>query len=528
MDRNQYKKKSDSTKKKSFILSVISELLKSDAKAKQDQTDKLKKVQQQDSSSFLSDIISHVVEKIEVVRHFKFPKFTLPTFKSKSKVERGEDQKKQTPYEDMAIILEENTAKKIKPEPVPAKIIASQSDTHRTAFKFSIFNFSLKTLFKSQEKNQQKFQPNATLKIATMPEPVTEVFVRQDLIYQARSRRARDKFSDDALVTDEVVKHEVSSHLTDEYASAKIVKSKLNKTVNHRLLDDVSNAEAFNLVLNETQESVGDIVESMIRNPDAMQLVNSIRDYDDLSYKHAVDVCVLMIAFGRELNLPKSTLVELGMGGLLHDIGEVKPPDSNHQRVRNIAMYKIYRSHVEDGIALLQGSNHSEIVKAIVAEHHERVDGNGYPNGLCNIERKSFGHNFPQEQKKKISMYGLMVGIVDTYVSLVSGRGSKVMVAPSVAMTYIVSKAGRDFDASLCDVFAQVIGVYPVGGYVELDTGEVALVIKQNRVWRLKPVIQIVMNKDKKPIEPFYLDLMKQTGSRAIQKEVVFDNPALH
>lgn len=191
-------------------------------------------------------------------------------------------------------------------------------------------------------------------------------------------------------------------------------------------------------------------------------------------------------------------------------------------------MYQIYRTHVADGIALLQSTHHSEIVKAIVAEHHERVDGNGYPNGLCNIERRVYGGNFPQEQKKKISMYGLMIGIVDTYVSLVSGRGSKVMIAPSVAMNYIIAKAGKDFDASLCDVFAQVIGVYPVGGYVELDTGEVALVIKQNRVWRLKPVIQIVMDKDKKPIEPFYLDLMKQTGHRSIQKEVVFDNPLLH
>ncbi|NOT15998.1 MAG: HD domain-containing protein [Methylotenera sp.] len=356
--------------------------------------------------------------------------------------------------------------------------------------------------------------------IVEPPKNEGAAYSRHEAVYNARIHRARGNFASDSLVTSEVVTHEVSTTLTEEVTFAAEAKGKLNTEAIGNLFNEVSNSEIMNVVLKETKESVNNIVESMIRNPDAMRLADDIKAYDNLSYKHAVDVSILMIAFGRELHLPKDVLVELGIGGLLHDIGEVKPPDGKDVRVRNIAMYQIYRSHVEDGLAAIKKGNHSSIVKAIIAQHHERYNGTGYPNGLRNDKKETEAGEASSPPAKKISMYGLMIAIVDTYVSMVAGRNTKERIAPSIAMAYITQRAGMEFDPALCDAFAQVIGVYPVGGYVELNTGEIAVVIKQNKIWRLKPTIQVILDADKKPTEPVTLDLMVHHG-KSIKKEVV-------
>ncbi len=354
------------------------------------------------------------------------------------------------------------------------------------------------------------------------------VITKQDAVIQARALRARGVFVDDELVTLDVVKHVATTNLSDEYMSAQLAKQKLAEAVGSALFTDALNSDAMNIVLNETKESVGDIVESMLRNPDAMRLVGDIKSHDDWSYKHAVDICILMIAFGREMQLPKVTLIELGLGGLLHDVGEVKPTEDKQVRVRNIAMFKIYQSHVLDGMAIIHNTTYSDIVKSIVVEHHERYDGSGYPYGLSNtFKEDDEADQQLMERKARISMYGLMIAIVDTYVSMVAGRNCKNAIAPSVAMSYITRRAGKDFDPILCDVFSQVIGVYPVGVYVELSTGEVAVVTKQNRVWRLKPVVLVVLDVMRNNIEPFSVDLSSANDGRTIKKEVLMEAAAL-
>lgn len=345
-----------------------------------------------------------------------------------------------------------------------------------------------------------------------MPANGKDAQIKYAAIFSARTLRARKKFNDDETVTKIVVDYQTTSDLSAEFIVAQNTVAKLNTLVGSRLFGDVSNSYVMDVVMNETKESVGDIVDSMISNPDAMRLVDDLHSFDNLSYKHAVDVCILMIAFGREMKLPKEILVELGLGGLLHDIGEVKPPNGTQVKVSNIAMYSIYKEHVEDGIKLVEKSNYSEIVKSIIAEHHERYDGTGYPRGLGNANN----------QQKKISMYGLMIGIVDSYVSMVAARSLLQPVSPNTAMAYIVKHAGTHFDTALVDVFSQVIGVYPVGSYVELATGEIGLVIKQNRVWRLKPVVQVVTDKRRKKVSPYFIDLLTRVEF-SIKKEALFD-----
>jgi putative nucleotidyltransferase with HDIG domain len=349
---------------------------------------------------------------------------------------------------------------------------------------------------------------------------------KQDLILAKKASKVRSKFQDDALASKELKQHYATASVKEEKAAASTSKKNLISTVEKALSFDVENSATMNIVLNETRESVGSIVESMIRNPEAMSLVDNIRRYDNYSYKHAVDVCVLMIAFGRELHLPKDDLIELGIGGLLHDIGEVSPKQGKQSSsVKNIAMFGIYKNHVEDGLEMLKKSPYSEIVKTIIAEHHEHYDGTGYPNQLCCIDKNPRKYvNIVKKITKPISMYGRMIAIVDNYVSLTSGRSNVSPVVPSDAMSYILQKAGTHFDPALCDVFSQVIGVYPVGAYVELSTNEIALVLQQNRAWRLSPVLKVLTDTNRKKVQPYLLDLMNQKSHmhRAIKKDIAF------
>ena len=364
---------------------------------------------------------------------------------------------------------------------------------------------------------------DTTKYVGNKPEIILSNKTKQDLVLDKKLDRVRTKFKDDALAPKVVQYYYASASIKEEKAKAIASKSKLVNNVEKALSFDVKNAVTMNIVLNETKRSVGGIVESMLRNPEAMRLVDSIREYDNYSYKHAVDVCVLMIAFGRELHLPKEDLIELGIGGLLHDIGEVSPKEGKQAGMKNIAMFSIYKSHVEDGVAMLANSPYSNIVKTIVAEHHEHYDGTGYPNGLCCIEKNPHKYvHIPVSKTQSISMYGRMIAIVDNYVSLTSGRSNPSPIVPSEAMSYIRKKAGTYFDPVLCDAFSQVIGVYPVGAYVELDTQEIALVVKQNKAWRLNPVIKVVTDAKRNKVQPFIVDLMNQKGTihRGIKKDI--------
>lgn len=359
----------------------------------------------------------------------------------------------------------------------------------------------LMQLFWNVEKGSPNFQHTV------LSNDKTDLLIKQDLLFSNKAVRARKKFQSDPLVSKVLTPHVTSLPLSSEYKKAIPTKEKIFTLMRSSLLHDFNNSESMDLIVLDTKNAVTDIVLSMLNNPDAIRLVESIKQYDNYSYTHAVDVCIMMIAFGRELCLPKEDLIDLGLGGLLHDIGEIKPTESNKVNFKNVAMYHIYRSHVVDGLKLLQNTNYSNIVKTIIAQHHEKFDGSGYPYGLKDTE---------------ISMYGKMIAIVDSYVSFVAGRSVESPLIPSAAMSYLINNAGKLYDPVLCDIFAQVVGVYPVGTYVELNTKEIAFVIQQNRAWRLKPIIQVITDNDKKKITPYLLNLMSTSASgKSISKEVV-------
>jgi HD-GYP domain-containing protein (c-di-GMP phosphodiesterase class II) len=204
-----------------------------------------------------------------------------------------------------------------------------------------------------------------------------------------------------------------------------------------------------------------------------------------------------MLAFGRHLGIPKDQLNALGMGGMLLDIGKVKLPTALLEAKGKLSAeeFELAKRHVAFGIEMLRGvPGIPAIVTEIVATHHERQDGSGYPQGL---------------DKSRIGMFGSMAAIADCYDALTSERPYALPVTSYDALQMLYSWKGQYLHEQLVEQFIQCLGIYPVGSLVELNTGEVGVIIAQNRIRRMKPRIMLILDTRKQPYKfPNMLDLL--------------------
>lgn len=246
------------------------------------------------------------------------------------------------------------------------------------------------------------------------------------------------------------------------------------------------------------------MVDSIVDNPDALLLLTRLRQSDSSAYDHAIDVAIFMLAYGRQMGFPREELSLLGLAGLLLDIGKIKLPKELLEKASpySPAEHSLMKRHVAFGEAILRASpGISATVIDIVSQHHEREDGSGYPRGLRHGE---------------ISVYGKMAAIVDVYRELTTPNPNSNAGAFSSydALQTMHGWAGKFFHPGLLEQFVQCIGIYPVGSLVELNTGEVAIVIAHSRVRRLRPRIMLILDAKKHPhATPMMVDLMDNPTS---------------
>lgn len=263
----------------------------------------------------------------------------------------------------------------------------------------------------------------------------------------------------------------------------------------HRIAQDIRAGRT--LALPEVEEVISDMVDSMVRNPDALMWVMRLRESDETTYGHGLYASVYLLALGRHLGFPKSQLAQLGTIGLLLDIGKMKLPRELLQKAGRLTTeeYETVKTHVQLGIELLSetGSIGTDILVGI-AQHHERENGSGYPRGLA-------GPN--------ISLYGRMAAIADCFAALTNQRPYAEAVSAYDALRSLSGWGGDYFHAPIVEQFIQAVGVFPVGSLVELSTGEVAAVISHNKTRRLKPRVLVITGPDKtRSPHPATMDLL--------------------
>ena len=247
----------------------------------------------------------------------------------------------------------------------------------------------------------------------------------------------------------------------------------------------------------------GELVDSVLRNSTAMSLLARMQQKDEYIRNHSLESSVWALVFGRHLGLDRDSLNAVGMGALLLDVGKTRIPVKLLNKTGELTDVErdYMRSHVEMGLEILkQTSGMDGRVLEMVATHHERYDGSGYPKGW---------------KGNQIPVFGRIAGIVDSYSAMISDRPYAKAMSSFDAMREFKSLADKHFQAEMVEQFIQAIGIFPVGTLVELNTGEIAVVLKENMDSRLQPTLAIVRDSDKSEVAKIKtLDLSKQKGPR--------------
>ncbi len=248
--------------------------------------------------------------------------------------------------------------------------------------------------------------------------------------------------------------------------------------------------------VSRAQDVVENMVDSVLNNQDALVSPSRRRDCDNYTLMHSVNVSILTTVLGRRLGLSREALVKLALGGILHDVGKMLVPDEilNKTGTLTKAEFKEMKNHVTYGVELLsksQGVCEESIYVAL--QHHERMDGSGYPFGTPGAE---------------LHLFGRIGSICDVYDSMTSARAYGDTPSPNEAIKKIYAWKGYNFDPELVDIFITCLGIYPIGSLLELDTGEVGAVKAVNRSDLLRPRVLVYLDSDRKRYAvPFEVDL---------------------
>lgn len=273
----------------------------------------------------------------------------------------------------------------------------------------------------------------------------------------------------------------------DDAKSVIRVISSINTEIKNEAISGVKNlANDFMSggVTGEDVDEIGDTTEKLIdtlsSHSDIMVNIADIKMYDDYTFHHSLSVSIMALAIGMELGLNKKQLTELGLSGLLHDIGKVlipieiinKPGRLTPEEFNIVKMHPIHAANHLIERKLVPPDSYYGIVG-----HHEKMDGTGYPRGLKGDE---------------IHKYARILAVADVFDALTSQRPYRKPSPPSEAIEYIMGGMGSHFDEDCVRAFLRKVAPYPVGTIVQLSNGEKATVMENFRDQPLRPLVSVI------------------------------------
>jgi len=255
-----------------------------------------------------------------------------------------------------------------------------------------------------------------------------------------------------------------------------------------------------------------EIFRSVSENKDAIVTICRKKQKGGYTLEHSVSHCALMMAFGQTLGMDKEALLDLGLGGLFHDIGKIKIPDAILNKPGKLTPQELgaVKKHPLWGGELIKASGaFPEKALAVVMEHHERLDGTGYPYQL---------------KEHEISLFGQMASIVDVFDASTSIRPYGAATDPCLAIKGLFEGAGKLFHKELVQQFIKTIGLYPVGTLARLESNKLGIVIRQTKSLT-QPMTRIIYDlKHNSYLPPQDVDLSQVRGKG--DKVVGSESPA--
>ena len=298
---------------------------------------------------------------------------------------------------------------------------------------------------------------------------------------------------------------EVRTSHQEEMVFAKEIQKEANKVI-HSTLEDARLGKRIQV--ERLSPVIGQITDSILRNPGTLVSLNRIRQGDTYTFQHSVSVATLLISFCRAMDMDAETVHQAGIGGMLHDIGKMRVPDHilNKPSKLTDAEFTIMKNHVNLGLEVLNKTpDISETVLLIAGEHHEKYCGTGYP---------------ARKKGTEISVLGRMAAIVDVYDAITSNRIYHKGMEPTFALQKIwewshpSTTSDPHMDMELVNRFTAALGIYPVGSLVHLESQRLAVVLEQGQTDLLRPIVRVMYDCTKRrKLEPVDLDLSAPENS---------------
>lgn len=329
-------------------------------------------------------------------------------------------------------------------------------------------------------------------------------------------------------LTDRVIKKSeeigiLSLYINDEYSDNEIedvIKPELrNKAIN--TLKDVFGeispnksgrmwaSNSIHKQVEDLSKVLNDIIDEMISQKGALINLVDIKSMDNYTYEHSVNVIILSLTLGIQLNMSRDKLFNLAMGAMMHDIGKVFVPKEILQKngKLNDQEFAIVKEHPLKGYEYLKDSTDISPTSRIIAlQHHEKVDGTGYPGGI---------------KGDRIHEFAKIAAIADVYDALTSDRPYRMAMTPNEAIEYLMGGAGRHFDFRMVNAFVKNIVPYPIGTLVRLSNGNVGVIEEVFQNYPLRPRVKVFRDGNPKKIE--HIDLMEEKNIviEGVQYEVM-------
>lgn len=242
---------------------------------------------------------------------------------------------------------------------------------------------------------------------------------------------------------------------------------------------------------------IRDLHSQIKNNNDLISLLSDVYTYDNYIFTHSFNVTLYSLAIGMELGLNQKELETLGLGAVFHDVGKMKIPTEVLFKPGKLSEeeFQQIKQHPQDGFDILR---HVQTIPLIVAhcafQHHERLNGSGYP-------RKIKGSD--------IHYFAKIIAVADVFDAVTSDRVYRGAMLPHNGLEILFAGAGTLFDKEIVQAFRQAVAIYPVGLTVELSDGRKGVVSKQNKHMSDRPVIRI-LEENGEAVTPYELDLLEK------------------
>lgn len=259
-----------------------------------------------------------------------------------------------------------------------------------------------------------------------------------------------------------------------------IVRQKTVYTVRN-MLSDIRAGRAFSMQV--VAHTVEEMVEQILENNDVSLRICQLKKHSYNTYIHSVNVAVLMAAFAASLGYSKDKILEISIGGILHDIGKVKVPEHLLRKTGAYTLSELeqIKKHPVSGVDVIK----KMVLKVpdstfnIILQHHERFNGSGYPQRL---------------KGKQIDEMAQICAIADVYDTLTSETNHRKSCLPQEALALIFQGCDEEYSRTLVEYFTKMLGIYPVGSFVKLASQEMGIVVKINRKSLLTPHVMILFD----------------------------------